>query len=127
MRRIDVPLFLAILWLIISVILLTLPGSDLPEESWLDGIYFDKWVHVGMFALLTFLWCWVMSKRKSVAVGLKTIFFEIALSAIVFGILMEFVQRYFVPGRSFDIGDMIADAAGALAGYFYSRWKFIKK
>lgn len=80
-----------------------------------------------MFALLTFLWCWVMSKRKSVAVGLKTIFFEIALSAIVFGILMEFVQRYFVPGRSFDIGDMIADAAGALAGYFYSRWKFIKK
>lgn len=127
MRRIDLPFLLASLWFILSIILLTLPGSDIPKENWLDGIYFDKWVHVGMFALLTFLWCWAVSKRNQRSLKLKTFFFEITLLAIAFGVLMEFVQGYFIPGRSCDITDMIADTVGAAAGFFYSSWRFIKK
>ena len=34
-----------------------LPGSDMPKVGWLDKIYFDKWVHIGMFGVLTFLFC----------------------------------------------------------------------
>ena len=37
-----------------------------------------------------------------------------------YGIAMEFVQKYFVPFRSFDLGDIIADGVGCLAGFFYS-------
>jgi hypothetical protein len=40
-----------------------------------------------------------------------------ALSLIVcilFGIGMEFYQKYFVPSRGFEVGDMLADAIGAL-------------
>jgi len=33
---------------------------------------------------------------------------------IVFGIGMEFYQKYFVPSRGFEVGDMLADAMGAL-------------
>jgi VanZ family protein len=127
LRRSTVSLLLATVWFITSLVLLTLPGSDLPQENWLDKIYFDKWVHIGMFALLVFLWCWALSKRKGTFPGLKIFFLRITVAAIVYGILMEFVQRYFVPGRSFDVTDMIADAVGAFIGFFYSSWSFIKK
>ena len=33
---------------------------------------------------------------------------------IVYGIGMEFYQKYFVPSRGFEVGDMLADAIGAL-------------
>ncbi|MGZ8557770.1 MAG: hypothetical protein ACXWWC_05535, partial [Chitinophagaceae bacterium] len=47
----------AIGWFIISVILLTLPGSAFPDDGWLDKLWLDKWVHVGMFAIMTILFC----------------------------------------------------------------------
>lgn len=43
---------------------------------------------------------------------------------IVYGIAMELVQKYFIPLRSFDLGDITADAIGCIAGYFISIRKF---
>ena len=45
----------AIAWVIIVTVLLVLPGPDIPDVSFLDEIYFDKWVHAGLFCGLTFL------------------------------------------------------------------------
>jgi len=50
-----------------------------------------------------------------------------AVAGITYGIVMEFIQKYFIPNRSFDIGDIIADAAGSLLGLIYSAWRYIKK
>jgi VanZ family protein len=33
------------------------------------------------------------------------------------GISMEFVQKYWIPGRDYDLGDIIADMFGAGLGY----------
>jgi VanZ family protein len=35
---------------------------------------------------------------------------------------MEFVQENFIPNRSFDVGDIIADLAGSLIGYLITHW-----
>lgn len=51
----------------------------------------------------------------------------IAIIAFLYGIGMEFVQRYLVLNRSFDGGDIIADGIGALAGYLFSSRTYIKK
>jgi VanZ family protein len=45
---------------------------------------------------------------------------------MIYGIGMEIVQHYFVPLRSFDYGDMIADGLGSTAGYFISANRFLK-
>lgn len=113
----------AILWLLISTILLTLPGSAFPKENWLTWIQFDKWIHFGMFALMVFLFCYGFYKRDS---NTRKHFLAIAIIGIAYGIAMEFVQKYWVPNRSFDIGDILADAAGGLAGLWFSR-RYIKK
>jgi VanZ family protein len=117
----------AICWLIISTVLLTLPGSTLPSENWLSKIWFDKWVHIGMFSIMVFLWCWALLKKPGLKDQLKKIFIGLALLWLAYGIGMEFIQKYFIPGRSFDLGDIIADATGCAVGAFYSTRRYIKK
>ena len=122
------PLYLlpAIGWFIIVTVLLTLPGSAFPKEDWLSKIWFDKWVHIGLFAILVITWNWGLQKlvRKR---ALLIPFFWIAMAAFAYGIAMEYVQLYFIPNRSFDTGDIIADGIGSAAGFIFSRVRYIKK
>ena len=43
---------------------------------------------------------------------------RIALAAIVWGITVEFIQKFFIPGRDFDLLDWAADSAGVLIAYW---------
>jgi VanZ family protein len=119
-------LFLAVLWFIVTVILLTLPGNAFPKEDWLTKIWFDKWVHIGLFSLIVFLFCnWARQAFDTQQVA--GIFWKITILAIVYGIAMEFVQKYWIPNRSFDLGDIAADAVGAFLGLAWCRWRYLKK
>ena len=128
MRKLTRPSFLpAIGWLILVTILLVLPGSAFPQENWLSWIAFDKWVHIGLFGILTLLGCrgWLSVEKKTGE--LKQVFLITALLALVYGTGMEFVQKYAVVNRSFDGGDIIADGLGCAAGWFFSNRWYIKK
>jgi len=116
----------AVIWLIISIILLTLPANDLPHSSVFDLPYFDKVVHLGMFFLLTTLFCLPFSKM-SVKESAAAMFNKIAIYVILYGILMEFVQRFFTVGRSFDIVDILFDTLGSFAGLLAIRQYALKK
>ncbi len=111
----------ALTWFITTTVLLTIPGNDLPSESWTDKIWLDKWVHIFIFFVLTWLWC------QAVNVKTQRVFFLIGVLCFAYGTGMEFIQRYFIPNRSFDIGDIIADGAGAALAVFYSTRRYIKK
>lgn len=100
----------AVSWFIIMCILFFLPGSDLPQASWLDKIHFDKWVHVGLFAVLIFLW------RSAFDLDFDHYNWIILFSALMYGLLVEFIQKYWVPNRSFDLFDVLADMTGAVIG-----------
>lgn len=117
----------AIVWLFISIVLLTLPGSAFPKKNWLDNLWFDKWVHIAMFGIMTVLFCWGLSRQKNVSKKLKEYFILIGILCLIYGISMEFVQKYWVLNRSFDMGDIIADGAGSIAGVMYSFKRYIKK
>ena len=129
MNKTALTFFAAIAWFITSIILLTLPGTSFPQEDWLDKIWFDKWVHIGMFALLVVLWCLAMRfyrAGKSSTYFIR-IFRTIAIIFLAYGIIMEFVQKEFVPLRSFDSGDIVADAVGCAVGLIFSTKRYIKK
>ena len=102
----------ALVWLIIMSVLFFLPGSALPKEHWLDAIHFDKWVHVGLFAVLVFLW------RSSFNQEFKNYNWMLLLSALLYGLAVEFIQKYWVPNRSFDLYDVLADSIGSVVGLF---------
>jgi hypothetical protein len=106
----------ALIWLLVTLILLVMPGSDVPTFPFLDLIYFDKWVHIGIFAVLTFLWSFPFLKSN---VHIQKAFLLIAIASIGYGVLMEYVQRYFAVGRDFDVFDMLADAVGSMVALFW--------
>lgn len=116
----------AIGWLLMVVVLLVLPGSALPSETWLSRIQPDKVVHVVLFAILVWVFCRALYENTPSA-NLTFTFIIITVIAILFGLVMEFVQKNFVPNRSFDEGDVIADAVGAVAGYALSCLLYLKR
>lgn len=98
-------------------VLFCLPGSAFPKKSWLDAVWFDKWVHVGIFFLLCYGVAWLY-KQKS-----KRFLYTLFGAAVIYGLAVEIVQQKWVPNRSFDLGDLIADAAGATLGPWAWRLK----
>lgn len=116
-----------IAWFFILLFLMCLPGSDVPSVNWLDKIYFDKWVHIGVFGLLVTLFCWPFYQSGYSNQQRLQFFIKIAIAASIWGIATEFIQKFFVPGRDFDIYDWIADTVGASIGYMFCRNRFLSK
>ncbi len=110
----------AVLFFIITVVLLTLPGNRFPKSHLFDIPYFDKWVHIGMFCTLCFLYSFPIV-HFSISESKKKYWFRMILFlGIIYGVLMEFVQKYWAINRSFDIMDMVADAIGCLLALLIS-------
>jgi len=88
---------------------------------------FDKWVHIGLIAILSLLFCWGIYKGESDTEKKRRNFILTGIICLAYGIMIEFIQRYFIANRSFDMGDIIADGVGSLAGVIYSIRKYTKK
>ena len=117
----------AIIWFIFTVVLLCLPGSKIPKYTFLTLIHADKWVHIAMFGILCFLFNQAFCKLVVTKKGLRIYLFAVTFSGIAYGTIMEFVQKYWIPGRSFDVFDILADTIGCLLALGYCHRKFILK
>lgn len=104
----------AILWIIMILILCTLPGKDIPSNSFFDEIHFDKFVHFGLFGgIVLFLSLGIYWQKKYISPLTLLLLVIVAAS---YGLAIEFIQKYWCIGRSFDIYDVVADTLGAIAG-----------
>lgn len=122
MKKVALNFLPAVLFFILSLLLLTIPGSDLPKVGLFSEIpYFDKWVHIGMFGIFTYLLGAAMYKtfQQNSRLLLWPVFI-----GVVYGVAMEFVQKYWIPNRSFDYWDILADTIGCLIGYLSLRIRF---
>jgi len=106
---------LSSIWLIAEIAfifyMLTIPGNNLPRLNYWGQ---DKIVHIILFGSLMFAALFHFDQ-------LETAFFKTTraraltmIVCIVYGIGMEFYQKYFVPTRGFEVTDMLSDAAGVL-------------
>lgn len=113
-----------IIWLLLIFILLTLPGSDFDKVD-MHIPFEDKIVHMGLFGGLVFFFGLAYYKIPFAFTKTKLVF--MVLCAIAYGVIMEFVQKYCTHhSRSFSYDDMLADALGAITGYFLIRYIIIK-
>jgi len=95
-----------------------LPGADVPPLIF--GM--DKIVHAIVFGILGFF---VLGAMRATVDGYRAFQPWLAVILVIaYGVLDEFHQ-HFVPGRTPDIHDVMADAVGAMLGVWLS-YRFLK-
>ncbi len=127
-KEISIKKFIpGIAWFLLILVLICLPGADIPTvETWLNEIYFDKWVHAGLFAVLTFLFIYPVSKTGLSLPVKKNIAVKIVLAACTWALTTELIQLFFIPDRSFDAFDWLSDSLGISLAYAWCRKKYLK-
>jgi VanZ family protein len=104
----------AILWLMISFWLFTLPGSAIPEFDTFHKLQGDKLIHAFIFFLLGYLFIAPLKHNITTTKKRLNWFIAITILLMLYGIGIEFIQKHYIPFRSFDLGDIIADCIGSL-------------
>jgi hypothetical protein len=112
----------AILGFILATLLFCLPGDRFSKAGWLEELELDKVVHVGLFAMLVFLWCVPLRSRIREVNRLSKMYIWITLSFVSYGVVIEFIQRDLIPYRSFDLFDIVADTIGCFTGWVAVKW-----
>mgnify|MGYP001825626037 CR=1 FL=1 len=103
-------------WLpVILYCLLIFIQSSYPATQSLPSIpHMDKLAHTGAYALLGFLFFRVFQTTSIQKNAVLLVIFS-ALASSLYGISDE-IHQYFVPSRTADIMDVLADAAGSVLG-----------
>src|SRR6056297_1800682 len=98
-------------------------GTHLPSWADYSPDVNDKTKHFGSFFVLAMLLCYITNSDK-----LFRRFGTIAAVTLSYAIFDELTQQ-FVPGRTADVWDVAADAAGiftAIAVYLVGRWIWLR-
>jgi VanZ family protein len=116
-----------IVWFFFVLIIVCTPGENLPKvDNWLIKIDYDKLIHVGIFALLAYLFMYPIAKSSLLVKEKWHYFIKIALATIAWGITTELLQKYFIPGRSFSLADWLADSIGGIAALIFCKKYYLK-
>ena len=116
-RRIFSYKFFPLYFTLLTILLMCLPGSMVPGTGIFSIKHLDKIVHVFLFGMNVLFWGWHYATSETDGKILKGIFITTSLLMITLGVVMEYVQMYFIPNRTFDGYDILADIIGSvLAG-----------
>lgn len=132
MKTLSIKNFIpGIAWFFVVLILISLPGDDIPSPSgwfeWIKLIQFDKIVHCGIFAVLTFLFIYPVAKSSYSREVKWQYFLKIALSACIWGLTTELIQKFFIPTRNFDLVDWAADTIGVFVTLIFCRKFYLNR
>jgi len=111
-----------VFWTVFTIFLLCVPGSDIPGDGLFSIEHLDKVAHVILFGGIVLFWGFWFRNNPSERSFAQLVLWTVLLSTVL-GIGLEFLQRYAIPHRSFDVGDIWADfggsAAAALTHFFW--------
>ena len=105
------PSRLALAWALVIWVACSVPSPEAPVGFL--PLSFDKWVHVGLFAVLGFLWARAVPGRT----------WQVLIGGIAFGVAIELWQGLPLVGRTPDAADALADAVGVVLGLGAWRWR----
>lgn len=126
LKKITESLFVPLAWTIAVQVLLCLPGATISGISGPEIPHFDKYVHFILFGVLGVLWSYYVWAKKKMEPAVAKWFRFVFMAVVANGILLEVVQYCFIPDRSFDWWDILADAAGAAVAWAICYFKLLK-
>jgi len=106
----------AVLWAALILGLSTMPGSSLPDFDWGNLLQPDKLGHLAVYGIFTGFLLWGNAQWFRPEKMPRYTVILVLLVAVLYGILMEWLQWQFFPGRNFDVLDIIANIIGCFIG-----------
>lgn len=106
----------AIVWSVIILVLTLSPGVYIPQEFDWNLIREDLLAHFFVFAVLVFLMMQGFTRQHTNASLRSNATVYAVVIAVVYGGVLEVIQG-FIPERSFDYFDMVANAVGSFSGW----------
>ena len=123
MKRKLIFFILFITWTVLLIILSVWPYTDTTVRQDLSDFRWDYLEHFAFYFILTFLYVlWRSYINYSIRITELILFF---VAGFIFCWLTEYVQ-IFIPGRSFNILDMIYNMAGILFGIVISYYLILR-
>ena len=111
-------LVISIIYSVFITIIFLIPTNEMPKLLHFL-IPIDKIIHVFIFLALTFLW---LSYINSLLNNTKPIvLFFIMVVCLLYGILIEVIQEFYVLSREAEVFDVIADLIGVSLGLLFFR------
>ena len=109
------------LWTAVIVILSLLPKSALQHQHLPLFKGADKIVHFIMYLIL--MWLWYL---RSLVTGDKKYIIAGTIYSIALGVVLEYIQRDYIAGRTFDVYDILANITGVFAVIIFIILKNLK-
>jgi VanZ family protein len=105
----------SVVWSLIILWIICMPGSTIPKVPFVNIPHFDKLVHAAIFAVFAFLLNFGLYRQENPF--LKKHHYTISLIiGVIYGLGTEWIQLNFIPGRSGEFFDWVADIAGTISG-----------
>ena len=96
------------------MVLLCLPGSMVPGTGIFSIPHLDKLVHIFLFGAHVLFWGWHYGQLGFSKKKFREIIIADVILTIGLGVGLEYVQKYWIPNRTFDGMDILADLTGAI-------------
>ncbi len=109
-----------ILWSLVILWLISIPGSNIPKTPLLAIPHFDKLVHFGIFAVFAFLLIYGLNKQ-STAFCQKYQYTIALLAGVIYSAGTELLQHIYISSRSGEFWDFLANLAGCVVGLLVFR------
>lgn len=105
----------AVLWAIFIAVFSLMPSQKLPR---LPIFKWDVPVHMGIYALLTFLLAFALLSDETKQTRKMT---ALLLATNLYGLIIEIGQGLFVASRHFEVKDLAMNFIGTLLGMLFYR------
>ena len=103
-------------WSLFMAILFLIPLDNTSND--IEIPFFDKIIHVGLFAFCSLLLFRAIMHHKSTKSANRLLIIQVMSVMLIFGALIEIAQSTMGLGREGSIYDLLADFLGSLIGYF---------
>ncbi len=127
----------AIFWALIIFFIISIPESTIPPSGIFDIPYFDKIVHIIIFAIFAFLLHVGFYYKKESSKHKNNYYTTVFISGLLFSGITEILQHFLFDSRNADFYDFVANLIGVFTGIIIFKYfetvgyikvfKFLKK
>lgn len=100
----------AVVFQLWATIMMLMPSSGFPS---IEIPNIDKLAHIGIYFLSFLLWVFSFFQGKS---NVKYLVFSVITLLLFYGMVIEVVQGRWIPDRTFDLWDIVANLTGLIIG-----------